>query len=60
MPGQELRKDARAQQTLGRVSRFAQKRVNERVRDIMSRRDAAQRTGGADDGKEAPPAPRRP
>ena len=41
--GQERRKHARSQQRVGTVSRFAQARVDKRVMEIMSRRDAAER-----------------
>ena len=41
--GQERRKHARSQQPVGTVSRFAQRRVDKRVMEIMSRRDAAVR-----------------
>ena len=37
----ERRKHARSKHPAGSVSRFAQQRVNERVRDVMARRDAA-------------------
>jgi hypothetical protein len=39
----DRRKRARSKHPAGSVSRFAQQRVNERVRDVMARRDAAQR-----------------
>jgi hypothetical protein len=38
---QERRKHARPEQPVGTVSRFAQRRVDKRVMEIMSRRDAA-------------------
>jgi hypothetical protein len=41
--GQERRKHARSAQTAGYVSRYAQQRVDKRVIEIMSRRDAAER-----------------
>jgi hypothetical protein len=41
----ERRKHARSKQPAGSVSRQAQQRVNERVMDVMARRDAA--AGGA-------------
>jgi hypothetical protein len=41
--GGERSKYVRSEQTVGYVSRFAQRRVDERVMEIMSRRDAAQR-----------------
>ncbi len=47
--GQERRKRSRSEQTQGSVSRHAQKRVDKRVREIMSRRDAAAR-------RDPPPA----
>jgi hypothetical protein len=37
----ERRKHARSRHPAGSVSRDAQQRVNERVRDVMARRDAA-------------------
>jgi hypothetical protein len=37
----ERRKRARSMQPAGRVSRHAQQRVDERVMDVMARRDAA-------------------
>ena len=37
----ERRKHARSKHPAGSVSRYAQQRVNERVRDVMARRDAA-------------------
>lgn len=37
----ERRKHARSRHPAGSVSRYAQQRVNERVRDVMARRDAA-------------------
>jgi hypothetical protein len=39
----ERRKHARSKHPAGSVSRHAQQRVDERVRDVMARRDAAQR-----------------
>ena len=39
----ERRKHARSKDPAGRVSRHAQRRVDARVRDVMARRDAAQR-----------------
>jgi len=38
---QERRKRARSEQTGGYVSRYAQQRVDKRVMEILSRRDAA-------------------
>ena len=40
---QERRKRARSEQSGGYVSRYAQQRVDKRVMEIMSRRDAAVR-----------------
>jgi hypothetical protein len=37
----ERRKHARSGDPAGRVSRHAQRRVDDRVRDVMARRDAA-------------------
>jgi hypothetical protein len=37
----ERRKHARSRHPAGSVSRYAQQRVNQRVRDVMARRDAA-------------------
>jgi hypothetical protein len=37
----ERRKHARSKHPAGSVSRHAQQRVDERVRDVMARRDAA-------------------
>jgi hypothetical protein len=37
----ERRQHARSKDPAGSVSRHAQKRVDERVRDVMARRDAA-------------------
>ncbi len=37
----ERRKHARSKHRAGSVSRHAQRRVDERVRDVMARRDAA-------------------
>jgi hypothetical protein len=37
----ERRKHARSRHPAGSVSRYAQQRVNERVRDVMARREAA-------------------
>jgi hypothetical protein len=47
----ERRKHARSPQTVGSVSRHAQQRVDKRVREIISRRDAAARRDSP------PPAP---
>ncbi len=55
--GQERRKHARREQPVGYVSRYAQQRVDERVIEIMSRRDAAERRDSPSD--QALPA-RRP
>ena len=42
-PGNERRKHPRPKPKVGEVSRQAQERVRERVREIMSRRDDAER-----------------
>ena len=47
--GQERRKHARPEQPMGYVSRYAQQRVDKRVIEIMSRRDAAQRRDSSSD-----------
>jgi hypothetical protein len=39
----DRRKRARSKHPAGSVSRYAQQRVDERVMDVMARRDAAQR-----------------
>ena len=39
----DRRKRARSKHPPGSVSRYAQQRVDERVRDVMARRDAAHR-----------------
>ena len=55
--GQERRKHARPEQTMGSVSRYAQRRVDKRVMEIMARRDAsARRDSGSD---RALPGPER-
>lgn len=54
--GQERRKHARSEQTMGNVSRYAQQRVDRRVMEIMSRRDAAERRDAPSD--QAVPARR--
>jgi hypothetical protein len=41
--GRERRKHPRSNRKVGNVSRYAQQRVDERVREIMTRRDAAER-----------------
>ena len=41
--GQDLRKHVRSERAAGYVSRRAQQRVDQRVMEIMSRRDAAVR-----------------
>jgi hypothetical protein len=41
VPVRERRKHARSKHLPGRVSRHAQQRVDDRVRDVMARRDAA-------------------
>ena len=53
---QERRKHARSEQTRGYVSRDAQQRVDKRVMEIMSRRDAAGRGDSPSD--QASPARR--
>ena len=58
---QERRKHARSERTVGHVSHDAQQRVDKRVMEIMSRRDAAARENSRSD--QASPArrfPRRP
>jgi hypothetical protein len=45
----ERRKHARSKDPAGRMSRHAQRRVDERVRDIMARRDAAAAQRGESD-----------
>ena len=47
--GQERRKHARSEQSVGTVSRFAQRRVDKRVMEIMSRRDASARLDSRSD-----------
>jgi hypothetical protein len=47
--GQERRRHARSEQTVGYVSRYAQQRVDKRVIEIMSRRDAAERRDSPSD-----------
>ena len=47
--GQERRKHARSKQRVGTVSRFAQRRVDKRVMEIMSRRDASARLDSRSD-----------
>ena len=47
--GQERRKHARSEQPVGTVSRFAQRRVDKRVMEIMSRRDASARLDSRSD-----------
>jgi hypothetical protein len=47
--GQELRKHARSERAVGYVSRRAQQRVDQRVMEIMSRRDAAARENSRSD-----------
>jgi hypothetical protein len=46
---QERRKHARPEQVVGYVSRYAQQRVDKRVIEIMSRRDAAVRQDSPSD-----------
>ena len=57
--GPERRKHARSKQPLGTVSRYAQQRVDERVMEIMSRRDAAERRDSRSAHTLAAPATRR-
>ena len=57
--GPERRKHARSRQPVGTVSRYAQQRVDERVIEIMSRRDAAERRDSRSDHTSAAPATRR-
>ena len=45
--GQERRKHARLKPTGGNVSHYAQQRVNKRVMEILSRRDAARRNSSS-------------
>lgn len=52
----ERRKHARSKHPAGSVSRHAQQRVDARVRDVMARRDAAQRRDSHSD--QPSPAPR--
>lgn len=44
----ERRKHARSTHPAGSVSRYAQQRVDKRVRDVMARRDARRREGPSD------------
>jgi hypothetical protein len=44
----ERRKHARPKQPAGRVSRYAQQRVDERVVEVMARRDAQRRESHPD------------
>jgi hypothetical protein len=46
---QERTKHVRSEQTGGYVSRYAQQRVDKRVIEIMSRRDAAERRDSPSD-----------
>lgn len=46
---QELRKHTRSVPAMGTVSRYAQQRVDERVMEIMSRRDNAGRRDSSSD-----------
>ena len=57
--GSERREHPRTKQPLGTVSRFAQQRVDKRVMEIMSRRDAAERRDSHSDHAPAGPATRR-
>ena len=54
--GPERRKHARSKQPLGTVSRYAQQRVDERVMEIMSRRDAAERRDSRSGHATGPPS----
>ena len=47
--GQERRKRARFGRRVGEVSRYAQQRVDKRVKEIMARRDAAERSDSPSD-----------
>jgi hypothetical protein len=58
--GEERRKHARSEQTVGNVSRYAQQRVDQRVVEIMSRRDAAVRDSSSDPALPARRFLRRP
>jgi hypothetical protein len=49
LSGRERRKHARPRRKVGEVSRHAQQRVSERVREIMSRRDDAERRDSPSD-----------
>ena len=53
----ERRKHARSKRPAGSVSRHAQQRVDERVRDVMARRDAAAQRRDSD--ADQPAAARR-
>ena len=55
----DRRKHGRSKQPLGTVSRDAQQRVDERVIEIMARRDAAERRDARSDHGSAAPATRR-
>jgi hypothetical protein len=44
----ERRKHARSKQPAGRVSHYAQQRVDQRVMDVMARHDAQRREGPSD------------
>ena len=52
----ERRKHARSKHPAGSVSRHAQQRVDERVRDVMARRDAA--AAQRRDSTQISPSPR--
>ena len=58
--GQEARKQARSEQTLGYVSRSAQRRVDRRVMEIMRRRDAVRQDSDPDQALPARRFSRRP
>ena len=47
--GRKRRKQVRSEQTVGYVPREAQRRVDQRVMEIMSRRDAAVRRDSSSD-----------
>jgi hypothetical protein len=57
--GQERRKRVRSKPRAGTVSRYAQQRVDERVIEIMARRDAAERRDSRFAHELAPPVTRR-
>ena len=53
---QERRRHARSEQTVGYVPHYAQQRVDKRVIEIMSRRDAAAHQNSRSDQAWPPPA----